>query len=689
MSQRLRIKPKTIANRAAQPDGRKLVELAQRVAASNEPPTIEIEVALQAHLSAKTIPAVKPTPSAHDKHAVQLALLAFAVLQACEAHLGGGSALDPCVRKAWPGIWGWLQFLDRGYQGVQFGDALKGSAALTIRSIIAILACSEAVRVEMASTPGVATMVAKHSPNEGPSASENALASGSGCHALAPKHVPPKQTDDEVLAGMNDVIAGAGGAKPIAARAINVLSSIHAGKFPNIEDTYTRLVFINHLSASDFPNLSAEMLVRGIIPWTIRVLSWLERNFGKQAHQEMAGQCVAACFYILADVLYKGNGPLWAAQALDAGLLPAVLKSAARVADMPEMMSSRCASLLHKVIGGFIIDRPVIRATAKAMRRLDRLDLDDSAGGPIWEAWRDFKTLAQERMSLREEYVHDSEPSRMRCYYPDVRIFGGLLCRIKQLNIRSATLVQSTEMKQTCFVAAAAYLHITAVNRVKSCIGPLTSRGVSRIKSFFVVRTYARINITLSDNVYFEIADGVCTPMTSGDLAFVRRVVIADLNRNAETVDALLVAGDAFRTHGSLSSVAFVLDYCQGPVRISAVPLYQLQDMAFEYSDLRDWKLVTENAAKGDELVLLAEVKVLRGITYYRHLEILPLPGHWQSVHQTKTSIEDPIIEDPPDSPQEGLVTIHQEKVETSTSYYFLLHILVICVTLYVIIIGI
>ncbi|KAF7977132.1 hypothetical protein HWV62_4529 [Athelia sp. TMB] len=656
MSQRSRIKPKTIAIQAAQPDGRKLVELAQRVAASNEPPTTEIEVALQAHLSAKTIPAVKPTPSAHDKHAVQLALLAFAVLQACEAHLGGGSALDPCVRKAWPGIWGWLQFLDHGYQGVQFGDAWKGSAALTIRSIIAILACSEAVRVEMASTPGVATMVAKHSPNEGPSASENALASGSGCHALAPKHVPPKQTDDEVLAGMNDVIAGAGGAKPIAARAINVLSSIHAGKFPNIEDTYTRLVFINHLSASDFPNLSAEMLVRGIIPWTIRVLSWLERNFGKQAHQEMAGQCVAACFYILADVLYKGNGPLWAAQALDAGLLPAVLKSAARVADMPEMMSSRCASLLHKVIGGFIIDRPVIRATAKAMRRLDRLDLDDSAGGPIWEAWRDFKTLAQERC--------------------------GVIIRI-------ATLVQSTEMKQTCFVAAAAYLRITAVNRVKSCIGSLTSRGASRIKSFFAVRTYARINITLSDNADFEIADGVCTPMTSGDLAFVRRVVIADLNRNAETVDALLVAGDAFRTHGSLSSVAFVLDYCQGPVRISAVPLYQLQDMAFEYSDLRDWKLVTENAAKGDELVLLAEVKVLRGITYYRHLELLPLPGHWQSVHQTKNSIEDPIIEDPPDSPQEGLVTIHQEKVETSTSYYFLLHVLVVCVTLYVIIIGI
>ena len=172
--------------------------------------------------------------------------------------------------------------------------------------------------------------------------------------------------------------------------------------------------------------------------------------------------------------------------------------------------------------------------------------------------------------------------------------------------------------------------------------------------------------------------------MTSGDLTFVRRVVIADLNRNAETVDALLVAGGAFPNHGSLSNVAFVLDYCQGPVRISAVPIYQLQDMAYEYSDLRDWKLVTENAAKSDELVLLAEVKVLRGATYYRHLEILPLPSHWQSVHQTR-----PSIEDPPDSPQEGLVTIHQEKVGTTTSYYNLLHVLVICVTLYVIIYGI
>ncbi|KZP13971.1 hypothetical protein FIBSPDRAFT_981435 [Athelia psychrophila] len=111
----LQFKPPPASYLVARSDddlGKQLEHLSRRAGTSPDPPIAEIERVLQKYLSIGALPASKPSPTAQDKRAVELGLLAFYVIAGCQYHLKKNAKLDNCLLNAWPAIWRWLQFLN-------------------------------------------------------------------------------------------------------------------------------------------------------------------------------------------------------------------------------------------------------------------------------------------------------------------------------------------------------------------------------------------------------------------------------------------------------------------------------------------------------------------------------------------------------------------------------------------------
>lgn len=115
---------------------------------------------------------------------------------------------------------------------------------------------------------------------------------------------------------------------------------------------------------------------------------------------QTACKCVNSCCSALQCASAAPNGHSWAIQALDSGLVPAILKSAPRIDQLKKHDAIWCSTLLSPNLYQYLIYKSVIHSTARALRKGERLDLDN-LGGPIGDAWFAFKHLAQERITLK------------------------------------------------------------------------------------------------------------------------------------------------------------------------------------------------------------------------------------------------------------------------------------------------
>lgn len=399
---------------------KQLERLADHVTASANPPIAEIEEMLQEYLSTSALPTKKASPSDADKRAFQLAVFAFIVVTVCDGHFHTDRKLDSCFLNAWPGIWRWLQFLDEQCcRRVKYGDKGKIQALITIASSLATISVSKSLRREVQSTPGVVAMLTRHWKDEGrfPEFIQKVLEAGDTGRPFTGALNALLNAGDLAANCLPDVVAASGGAKSAATTAIERLNAVLAEKPPHFPTIHSHISLLNNFSCHKDPEIVRAMLGGGMILTLVKTFVWLEEQSpSASADKDKICQCMNACLYTLANAMTVVNGPSRVVQALHAGLLPAVLKSASRMDPSSDRrIAFECSRLLFDILCQYLVYREVIRSAERALKTVERFRLDDTLGGPIKAAWDMFKTLSQKRTALKERFDAGDDGPQRRC----------------------------------------------------------------------------------------------------------------------------------------------------------------------------------------------------------------------------------------------------------------------------------
>jgi hypothetical protein len=478
----------------------KLDKLSRLVESSANAPINEVESVFQ-YLDTRRIPA-SDKPTAKDECAVDLALWALLVVSACEGHLKKSRVLDPALTKAWPRIWKWLEFLHiQCCQKSVFGGSFKIRALSMIPNTLMVLGRSNVLRRLATSTAGVITMVAKYWLGEGIDAGVEGFFKVAGMarpftNALDSLLDAEDLTPDRLA----DVVAAApGGAKMVARVAIQHLSDVSSFKQPDFETVYAHLSLINNLSCNSYPSLHLALLNRGMILAMVKMLVFC--NMQPMDNVRIAG-CVMMCYFTFIDALMTVNGPSWVVQAFDSGILPALLKSGRRLTQLDAHRRNLCTKLLSDLLCQYLVYRSVLRPIAKALRRTERLQIDEDVAGPLWDGWLLFKSLAEERIAIKDE--RDDEVQR-KCNRVGVSehwlsssyLADGHGCsatkRTKRAIFRAAPVGESGSLlpiaESSNFFSSVSVFY-TAKTIARDSTGPLTGQCVRRCNMRFGVSQF-------------------------------------------------------------------------------------------------------------------------------------------------------------------------------------------------------
>jgi hypothetical protein len=82
---------------------------------------------------------------------------------------------------------------------------------------------------------------------------------------------------------------------------------------------------------------------------------------------------------------------------------------------------------LFKVLHQYLPYRSLLRSVAKALQRVDRLNLTADTVGPLWDAWQQFHRAAMTKLVFKDEFD--------RMYPPAVRtaMIGCMNPKVKRL----------------------------------------------------------------------------------------------------------------------------------------------------------------------------------------------------------------------------------------------------------------
>lgn len=108
----------------------------------------------------------------------------------------------------------------------------------------------------------------------------------------------------------------------------------------------------------------------------------------------------SGCSY-LSRSINTGDGASCLVRALEAGFLPSLLAGL-------RPMHSEFFPLLHSHLPPYLIHLSVVRAAAKALKKIRKLGIEQrlARGGPVFEAWSIFKKVLEERIEVAGKTVH-------------------------------------------------------------------------------------------------------------------------------------------------------------------------------------------------------------------------------------------------------------------------------------------
>jgi hypothetical protein len=300
----------------------------------------------------------------------------------------------------------------------------------------------------------------------------------------------------------------------VARIAMQHLDDVYSNKKPDFETMYAHLSLINNLSCNSYPSLHLALLNRGMIPAMVKMLIFC--NTQPMGNVRIAG-CVMMCYFTFIDALMTVNGPSWVVQAFDSGILPALLKSGQRLTQLDAHRRNLCTKLLSDLLCQYLVYRSVLRPVAKALRRAERLQIDQDVAGPLWEGWLFFKSLAEERMTIKEE--RDDEAQR-KCNQIGVSEHWLSSSYLADDHGRSATKLivraifgaapvgESGSLlpipTSSHFFSSVSVSYTVVITIARASTGPLIDQCVRRFNVRFGASHFQQDNWNMSDSVSFR-----------------------------------------------------------------------------------------------------------------------------------------------------------------------------------------
>lgn len=301
-----------------------------------------------------------------------------------------------------PGLYSWThtvhQMASRLRAICSRGENFQAGSLQIIPLIIWVLCSRGPLRNTTLASHGILTMLARRwveggLGHEGRCQQDWALALN--CILLGPER-RSKSVLEEIV-GATD-----GGAEVIAQIAVGRVRTFLSQSLMDYHAMDPHLGLMDAFSSSLVRPLRLAMLCQRSLPTLIEVLNLINNDDTLASSPQT--NCIVNSYSSIIEALQSVNGATWISQALDAGLLSALLKSGARLQELLPLVRDSICKDLFKVLHQYLPYRSVLRSVTRALQKVDRLNLTAEAVGPLWNAWKQFQGAAMVKHIFKEEF---------------------------------------------------------------------------------------------------------------------------------------------------------------------------------------------------------------------------------------------------------------------------------------------
>jgi len=382
------------------------------------------------HLDPKKIP--HPThPPPNVIHTLKMATTALEGIAACvdAQHKSENGALMTSIETHWPvKIWKWTHFLLIHCFSKPMLNSIDGEFRLhvyfTTMGLLSVLAEETGLRVTIGSTPGLIAIITKLWIAE-------AKKEGGVCFKAST--VLERFVSAPKPGWLDQIIAAADNNPTVVAKTI--LERIRANLLePGVLSTDYAAIHKDLLIAMGFSQAATPAVCHALrshhsIPTITKAMLCLssDRHANAPPHStripdRFISQCLTFCIiYLDMSFIDSEDAGTWIAQAIDAQLIPAFLKST-RFFVHDGALKQICPKILGDVIPQYLVYRSVLRAVARSLKNIRRIGLEGLVpeNGPFRDSWSTLNELANERLGIKAHY--DKDPSLVICGNPPVSV---------------------------------------------------------------------------------------------------------------------------------------------------------------------------------------------------------------------------------------------------------------------------
>jgi hypothetical protein len=286
-----------------------------------------------------------------------------------------------------------------------------------------------------------------------------------------------------------------GGVETVAKVAVEHIRSFFTDKSPDYIEMVPHLALVHAFICSSIRPLRLAMLCQKSLPMLISALNLVD-NTAISSETPIPNQYITLSYFSIIQSLKSANGATWISQAFDAGLLPVVLKSGARLQRLPAPALEIISQNIFKTLHQYLPLRSVLRPVARALDKVDRLNIEAGTAGPLWDPWRAFHSAAMGKLLFKEEfdqlYPSALSAAMIGCWKPKVKRSQNCLFHVFLTYVRLTHSAPFDLMLKSSCVARLALWLFTAPRLVKRRIGPRIARTVRRRNKSFVVGDFKK-----------------------------------------------------------------------------------------------------------------------------------------------------------------------------------------------------
>jgi hypothetical protein len=156
-------------------------------------------------------------------------------------------------------------------------------------------------------------------------------------------------------------------------------------------------------SKHEMKPLHLAMLYHKLLPVLVDALK-LTNNDILSGESPSRDLYVKFCYSSIHAAMQRANGAALIAHALDVGLISAILKSGARLRQLPASFQDMMGQTIFRVLHQYLPYRSFLRSVSRALAKVDRLNISKGNAGPLWDSWMQFHSAATAKLMIKEEF---------------------------------------------------------------------------------------------------------------------------------------------------------------------------------------------------------------------------------------------------------------------------------------------